>query len=169
MKDSLSMRSLNKVFTYSKSKSQYLIFFSLMILVKTPWPEIKLRILLLTRCLDLLSKGPLRKSFWSRIYCCAYSCIDFKKERIVIETFFAPNHTYDKNTFNALKKFGINEVIDGYGLMPYKEMEIKFIPQLFYKVYALPFGIQATQIHLNYWKDKDFQDFENFIRNKLVL
>ena len=88
----------------------------------------------------------------------------FKKERIVIETFFAPNHTYDKNTFNALKKFGINEVIDGYGLMPYKEMEIKFIPQLFYKVYTLPFGIQATQIHLNYWKDKDFQDFENFIR-----
>ena len=43
-------------------------------------------------------------------------------------------------------------------------MEIKFIPQLFYKLYALPFGIQATQIHLNYWKDKDFQDFENFIR-----
>ena len=83
---------------------------------------------------------------------------------IVLETFFAPNHTYDKNTFNALKKFGINEVIDGYGLMPYKEMEIKFIPQLFYKVYALPFGIQATQIHLNYWKDKDFQDFESFIR-----
>ena len=88
----------------------------------------------------------------------------FKKEGIKIETFFAPNHTYDKNTFNALKKFGINEVIDGYGLMPYKEMEIKFIPQLFYKVYALPFGIQATQIHLNYWKDKDFLDFESFIR-----
>ena len=48
--------------------------------------------------------------------------------------------------------------------MPYKENEIKFIPQLFYKVYALPFGIQATQIHLNYWKQNDFDNFENFIK-----
>ena len=41
--------------------------------------------------------------------------------------------------------------------MPYEENEIKFIPQLFYKVYALPFGIQSTQIHLNYWKEEDFK------------
>ena len=74
----------------------------------------------------------------------------FKDENIEIKSFFAPNHTYDFNTFNALKESGINEVIDGYGLMPYEENEIKFIPQLFYKVYALPFGIQSTQIHLNY-------------------
>ena len=87
----------------------------------------------------------------------------FKDENIEIKSFFAPNHTYDFNTFNALKESGINEVIDGYGLMPYEENEIKFIPQLFYKVYALPFGIQSTQIHLNYWKEEDFKTFENFV------
>ena len=95
----------------------------------------------------------------------------FKDEKIKIRSFFAPNHTYDKNTFIALKNFGINEVIDGYGLMPYIENDMKFIPQLFYKVFALPFGIQTTQIHLNYWKQKDFDDFERFIKknsNKII-
>ena len=89
----------------------------------------------------------------------------FSDEKIKIRTFFAPNHTYDKNTFLALKNCGINEIIDGYGFMPYTENEIKFIPQLFYKLFALPFGIQSTQIHLNYWKEKDFSDFEEFINN----
>ena len=87
----------------------------------------------------------------------------FQQEKIKINTFFAPNHTYDSNTFLALRNFGIKEIIDGYGLMPYLENEIKFIPQLFYKVYILPFGIQSTQIHLNYWAEKDFKEFENFI------
>ena len=69
------------------------------------------------------------------------------------------------DTLAALKNSGINEIIDGYGLMPYTENNIKFIPQLFYKVFILPFGIQTTQIHLNYWNQKDFDDFEKFIIN----
>ncbi len=88
----------------------------------------------------------------------------FESENIKIKTFFAPNHTFDKNTLLALKKFGINEIIDGYGLMPYEEDEIKFIPQLFYKTFALPFGIQTFQIHLNYFKQEDYINFENFIK-----
>ena len=87
----------------------------------------------------------------------------FKKNDIEIETFFAPNHTYDKNTFKALKDCGILKIIDGYGLMPYSMNNIKFVPQLFYKLYALPFGIQSTQIHVNYWKDNDFIDFKKFV------
>ena len=65
----------------------------------------------------------------------------FNDEKIKIRSFFAPNHTYDKNTFIALKNAGINEIIDGYGIMPYKENDIKFIPQLFYKLIALPFSL----------------------------
>ena len=95
----------------------------------------------------------------------------FKKERIKIRSFFAPNQTYDKNTFIALKNCGITEVIDGYGLMPYTENKIKFIPQLFEKVVLLPFGIQSTKLHLHSWKEKDFKSFENFIKknsNKII-
>ena len=91
----------------------------------------------------------------------------FKKENIEIRSFFAPNHTYDQNTFFALKENNITNIIDGYGLMPFKKYELNFIPQLFYKEILLPFGIQSTQIHLNYWKEADFINFEKFIiKNK---
>ena len=89
----------------------------------------------------------------------------FEKNQIKIDTFFAPNHTYDNNTFKALKNSGILKVIDGYGLMPYTLDKIKFVPQLFYKLYVFPFGIQSTQIHINYWNEEDFQLFEKFIKN----
>lgn len=88
----------------------------------------------------------------------------FNSENIKIKTFFAPNHTFDNNTILALKKSGINEILDGYGLMPYEENGMKFIPQLFYKLYVIPFGIQTFQIHLNYFKQKDFEEFEKFIK-----
>ncbi len=91
----------------------------------------------------------------------------FEDNNIKIRVFYAPNHTYDRNTFKALKISGINEVIDGYGLIPYTEDEIKFIPQLFYKPVSLPFGIQSTQIHLNYWNNNDYEKFESFIIKNL--
>ena len=87
----------------------------------------------------------------------------FQKNNIQIDTFFAPNHTYDRNTFKALKNSGILKIIDGYGLMPYSFNGIKFVPQLFYKLHILSFGIQSTQIHINYWSDKDFINFKKFI------
>ena len=87
----------------------------------------------------------------------------FNNENIKIKIFFAPNHTFDKNTLLALKNCGITEIVDGYGLMPYEENGIKFIPQLFYKMLALPFGIQVFQIHLNYFKVNDFDNLKKFI------
>lgn len=95
----------------------------------------------------------------------------FKKEKIEIRSFFAPNHTYDHNTFAALKDNNILNVIDGYGLVPFKKKELNFIPQLFYKEIMLPFGIQSTQIHLNYWTEKNYLNFEKFINqnNKKVI
>ena len=91
----------------------------------------------------------------------------FNEEKINIKTFFAPNHTYDLNTFRALKQSGIKNIIDGYGLIPYSEHGLNFIPQLFYKEIMLPFGIQSTQIHLNTWQDKEFDIFRFFVeKNK---
>ena len=95
----------------------------------------------------------------------------FQKENIEVRSFFAPNHTYDKNTFSALKKNDIRNIVDGYGLMPFSKYNLNFIPQLFYKEIFLPFGIQSTQIHLNYWNESDFEKFQNFIeknRSKII-
>lgn len=87
----------------------------------------------------------------------------FKENNVNVRSFFAPNHTYDLNTFKALKANGIFNVIDGYGLFPYNKYGINFIPQLFFKNIILPFGIQSTQIHVNYWNIKKYKDFETFI------
>ncbi len=87
----------------------------------------------------------------------------FKEEKFFPRCFFAPNHTFDLNTLDVLKKFGILEILDGYGLVPYENHNIKFIPQLFYKTFALPFGVQSFQIHINYLSNSELEDFINFI------
>jgi len=54
-------------------------------------------------------------------------------------------------------------VIDGYGILPYSEKGLTFIPQLFYRLFILPFALQTTQIHLNDWKIENYNNFEKFI------
>ena len=88
---------------------------------------------------------------------------EFKKRNIKVRSFFAPNHIYDQNTLRALKNCDVKIIIDGYGLFPYFKDQILFIPQLFYKEIFLPFGIQSTQMHINYWSDQNFSDFVKFI------
>ena len=94
----------------------------------------------------------------------------FKDNKIEVRSFFAPNHTYDTNTFKALKENNLNIIIDGYGLFPFYKHELFFVPQLFYNEIFLPFGIQSTQIHLNYWNENKFKNFEKFLyKNKLNI
>jgi len=88
---------------------------------------------------------------------------EFKKRKINIRSFFAPNHIYDENTLKALKDSDIKIIIDGYGLFPFYKKEILFIPQLFYKEIFLPFGIQSTQMHINEWNESNFKDFSLFV------
>ena len=63
---------------------------------------------------------------------------EFKRRKIDVRSFFAPNHVYDNNTLKALKDTGIKIIIDGYGLFPYYKFDLLFIPQLFYKEILLP-------------------------------
>ena len=96
---------------------------------------------------------------------------EFKKKKIEVRSFFAPNHIYDNNTLKALKDADIKIIIDGYGLFPYYKNKILFIPQLFYKEIFLPFGIQSTQMHINEWDDETYKNFELFIEknyNKIL-
>ncbi len=87
----------------------------------------------------------------------------FEENQINIRSFFAPNHTYDLNTLKALDNSGIKIVIDGYGLFPFFKSNLFFIPQLFYKEIMLPFGIQSTQIHINYWDEEYYRKFNDFL------
>jgi len=67
----------------------------------------------------------------------------------------------------ALKDNNFEVIIDGYGLFPYSEFNLTFIPQLFYnETIMLPIGIQSTQLHLNYWKEDNFNNFKKFLISK---
>ena len=90
----------------------------------------------------------------------------FKKQNINVKVFFAPNHTFDSNTVKACKILGFDSIIDGYGLTPYSENGIIFIPQLFYKLFVLPFGLQTIQVHLNYYSEEDYNSLERFVQKK---
>ena len=47
--------------------------------------------------------------------------------------------------------------------MPFIFDDIKFVPQLFYKLYFLPYGIQSTQIHINNWTEKKILENLNIL------
>ena len=87
-----------------------------------------------------------------------------KQHNLDTKIFFAPNHTFDQNTINACRTLGFESFIDGYGITPYYENQILFIPQLFYKLYSLSIGIQAFQIHINYFSNKDYLKLEKFVK-----
>lgn len=95
----------------------------------------------------------------------------FKNQNLDIKVFFAPNHTFDYNTIEACRSLGFKSIIDGYGIVPYRENEIIFIPQLFYTLFTLPFGIQTMQLHLNYFSEEDYLNLEKFVKknkNKII-
>ena len=87
-----------------------------------------------------------------------------KQQNLDTKIFFAPNHTFDQNTIKACKVLGFESFIDGYGIAPYYENQILFVPQLFYKLYTLPMGVQTFQIHINYFSDSDYIKLENFVK-----
>jgi predicted deacetylase len=95
----------------------------------------------------------------------------FNKNKIKVETFFAPNHTFDYNTIKALGNINIKYVIDGYGIAPYNYKNLAFFPQLFYKLKKIPFGFQTIQLHTNYFNKNDFANLKNFLeinKNKIT-
>ena len=50
--------------------------------------------------------------------------------------------------------------------MPYEENNIRsFLSYL--KRFDLPFGIQSTKLHLQMWKENDYDNFEKFIHKNL--
>jgi len=87
----------------------------------------------------------------------------FKQQEIEVTSFIAPNHTFDKNTIKAIKTLGLSTIVDGYGFIPYYESDLLFIPQLLYRLYPLPLGIQTFQIHLNYYSNEDYIRLERFV------
>ncbi|MBR4793316.1 MAG: DUF2334 domain-containing protein [Bacteroidaceae bacterium] len=80
--------------------------------------------------------------------------------------FFAPSHTFDENTLNALREESdIRIVSDTIGRFPYKYKDFWFIPQIAGHCVKMPFqGIYTFCFHPNTMNDETFDRLERFMK-----
>lgn len=84
------------------------------------------------------------------------------------KVFFAPAHTFDINTIEALKQVSnIRIISDTIASKPYKRWGITFIPQQSGIVRKMPFKYTTFCYHPNIMEEKDFELLENFIKENI--
>lgn len=89
----------------------------------------------------------------------------FRSHGIDPRYFFAPSHTYDKNTLLALKEeSNIRIISDTIATKPYKENGFTFIPQVGGHCINMKVpGVWTFCLHPSTMKEKDFNSVEKFL------
>lgn len=81
------------------------------------------------------------------------------------DVFFAPSHTFDKNTLEALRmESDIRIVSDTVANDTYCRWGFTFIPQQAGMVRQLPFRLTTICLHPNYTTEQEFEQIEAFIK-----
>ena len=90
-----------------------------------------------------------------------------KEHGLVANYFFAPSHTFDENTLNALlAESDIRNVSDTIGRIPYKYKDFWFIPQIAGHCVKMPIGgIYTFCFHPNMMEEYNFQRLESFLND----
>lgn len=70
-------------------------------------------------------------------------------EGLETDVFMAPFHSYDQATLTALKALGFTRLTDGYGLFPWRQNGLSFVPQLFERPANFGIGTYTMCLHLN--------------------
>jgi predicted deacetylase len=88
------------------------------------------------------------------------------------KVFIAPGHAFDSNTISALlKETNIKFLSDGISTMPFKKLNINWIPQQLWSFKKMPFGIWTICLHPNTMTEKDFNKMDQWLgeNNKNVI
>lgn len=90
-------------------------------------------------------------------------------KKIKTDCFFAPAHTFDKNTVLACNNLNYFKFIsDGYAFYPYKSKGMIFLPSVFDTPHVISkFGVFTFVYHPNKMDDKDFEYLESFIKQNI--
>ena len=79
--------------------------------------------------------------------------------------FFAPSHTFDENTLEALRlESDIRIISDTVANDTYCRNGFTFIPQQAGRVRELPFRVTTICLHPNYTTDPEFDEIEAFLK-----
>lgn len=89
------------------------------------------------------------------------------KNNLDVNYFFAPNHTFDDNTLNALlSETKIRKISDTIARFPYRKGDIVFYPQQFGEFRDIKIhGYWTFCFHPNTIDEQMFDQIENFIKN----
>ena len=88
-----------------------------------------------------------------------------KEKGLEPTAFFAPGHTFDKNTLEALRlESDIRIVSDTIANDSYCFNGFTFIPQQSGRVRELPFKLTTVCLHPNYMKEHEFDELDAFFR-----
>lgn len=89
----------------------------------------------------------------------------FRMHGITPKVFFAPSHTFDKNTLEALKiESDIRIISDTIANKPYSKYGMTFVPQQSGCVRQLPFDTVTFCYHPNMMTQEDFENLEGFLK-----
>lgn len=89
----------------------------------------------------------------------------FRQHGIEPSVFFAPSHTFDHNTLEALKQESAIRIIsDTAANSIYKYRDFWFVPQQSGRARRLPFQISTFCYHPNNMQEQDFVKLEKFIQ-----
>ena len=79
--------------------------------------------------------------------------------------FFAPSHTFDKNTLEALRlESGIRTISDTVANDTYCRFGFTFIPLQAGRVRELPFKVTTICLHPNFTTDPEMEEIEAFLK-----
>lgn len=93
-----------------------------------------------------------------------------KEHRILLTVFFAPAHTFDKNTLVALnEETPIKLISDTVANNVYFDDGFFFIPQQSNHCRKLPFKTTTFCYHPNIMSDADFDKLDTFFKNNGML
>lgn len=77
----------------------------------------------------------------------------------------APQHAFDSNTLLAVKDLGFKALSDGFYYRPVRDaIGLCWIPQQFWRIRHMPFGLWTICFHPNSMDEADLVKFEEFAR-----
>ncbi len=85
------------------------------------------------------------------------------REGLGTDVFMAPFHSYDRATLTALKSLGFTTLTDGYGIVPWRQDGLTFVPQLFERPVHFGAGVYTLCLHLNNMTDEAIDALGHFM------
>ena len=90
----------------------------------------------------------------------------FQQRGIKPFAFFAPSHTFDKNTLQALKdETPIRVISDTIANDIYEDDDFYFLPVQSGRCRKLPFRFTTVALHPNIMTENDFEELHTFLKN----